>query len=86
MRNYYTLTFNEESWVIQPFISNPKNLGIFKNGIMLDYYLEPILKKDYKGFRLHHSDNGNYSIIRWYDYTEINFDMMADLITTINNK
>ena len=89
MRQVNTLTFNEESWLIQPNPTNPINLNIFKNGINIEYFLETITGNvnigepaGTLGYKLNQSNQKIHFIKDLFD-TEINFNLMADVITAI---
>ena len=87
MRQVHTLTFNEESWLIQPNPTNPINLNIFKNGIETDYFLQTITgdknigePAGTLGYKL---NLRSYYFIKDLFDREINFNLMADVITAI---
>ena len=92
MRNFNTLTFNEETWLIQEVPTNLKNLAIYKNGFKTGYFLETVILKpileDFPrivGYKLQDESEGSVSLIKDMFHTNINFEMMADVINTIQN-
>ena len=89
MRQVNTLTFNEESWLIQPNPTNPINLNIFKDGYETDYFLQTITGNvnigepaGTLGYKLNQSKQKIHFIKDLFD-TEINVNLMADVITAI---
>jgi len=91
MRKFNTLTFNEDSWLIQEIPTNPINLSIYKNGIITDYFLKtvklrPLTEKSVRvcGYTLYDSSKGKYDLIKEVFGPEIDFNCMVDVVNTIN--
>ena len=88
MRHQNTLTFNEESWLIQPNKLNYKDITqeVYKNGIKTEYFFQTITgdknigePAGILGYKLYHS----IGFIKDLHHREINFNLMADLVTAI---
>lgn len=90
MRKFNTLTFNEETWLIQEVPSNPQNLSIYKNGFKQPYFLSTVIGKlpteDYPrclGYKLYNSTEGKYDFVKDLFETQINFNLMVDVVATL---
>lgn len=87
MRKFNTLTFNNDSWLIQEIPTNKVNLSIYKNGIKTDYFLVTVFDSgitcEVIGYKLYDSSKGRYDFIEGFSDTEINFNLMVKVVNTI---
>ena len=91
MRKFNTLTFNEDSWLIQETPTNPLNLSIYKNGISTGYFLKtvklrPLHEKSVRvcGYTLYDTSKEKTDLIKELFNPEIDFNLMVDVVNTIN--
>ena len=86
MRNYYTLTFNEENWLVQ---YNPRTtIDFYRDGVKTDWYLKPDITwnsdmiASVTEYKLKHRSDIN-EIHERFKGDDLMFDIITDSIKII---
>ena len=89
MRNYYTLTFNEENWLVQN--NTRTTIDFYRDGVKTDWYLKPDITWNsdmiapVNEYKLKHRSEINVIYGR-FKSGELTFDTITDSIKIIKQE